>query len=82
MYDQDNIMDMGERHHHDVHSWVSPMIAFVVGATIGAWLDNTRFGIWFNNSPVVNFIYKIVKTTFWLFVAYCAVLFIYFVITG
>lgn len=82
MYDQDRIMEMGERHHHDAHSWISPMVAFIVGAAIGARLDNTRFGVWFNNSPIINAIYKIGKIAFWLFAAYCAVLFIYFVITG
>lgn len=29
-----------------------------IGYRVGRWLDSTRFGIWFNNNKVIDFIYR------------------------
>lgn len=33
-----------------------------IGYMIGAWIDNTRFGYWLNNSPVMDTVADIVRS--------------------
>lgn len=36
-------------------------LAGFLGYTIGARLDNTRFGRWFNTNPAINLLYYLTK---------------------
>ena len=49
--------------------------ATLVGATIGYALDDTRFGRWFNTSPVIGAIFSLLK----LAALFLALLYVYFV---
>jgi len=54
--------DIFEQMRQDTHpsharEFARPIIAAAIGGYIGHKLDQTRFGIWFNNNRVVNWVY-------------------------
>lgn len=75
-FNEDNIVQLTEnsQHHH------SPVVAGAIGFFIGHMLSKTRFGRWFEHSPVIGFIFFI---AFWAavgYAAFCGVTFAYFLI--
>lgn len=51
-----------------------------IGYAIGAWIDNTRFGYWLNNSPVMDTVADIVKYFLLTSVILLTILFAVFVV--
>lgn len=47
---------------------------------IGSKIDQTRFGIWFNNNSIVSFIWDLVKLILFLAVVGLVIYFFYLVI--
>ena len=59
-----------------MHDFARTATDTMIGADVGAALDNTRFGRWFNTSRIIGLIFGIVK----LGVLALVGLYIYFVI--
>ncbi|HET7637771.1 MAG TPA: hypothetical protein VFK47_03430 [Ktedonobacteraceae bacterium] len=79
--DEENIYRMANGSHGEVHEIIDPLVAGMVGSYIGAKLDQTRFGIWYNTNKTVTAIYKFMQIAAILFAIYCVGLFFYYVIT-
>jgi hypothetical protein len=52
-------------------------ISAFTGTLIGAALDNTRFGRWFNTSPTIGWIYHKLRQVFTIGVIIFVVIYIY-----
>lgn len=61
--DKDTFDDMSKPAHSS-KEFLNPFIAAIIGGYIGHKLDNTRFGHWFNNSPIIEFVLDIFKILF------------------
>jgi uncharacterized membrane protein AbrB (regulator of aidB expression) len=66
-----NPFDQPQQHHGA--TFVKVFAASFIGAVIGASLDNTRFGRWFNTSKLIGLIFKL----FGLYCVYLAGVFVY-----
>lgn len=53
----------------------------LLGAYIGHKIDQTRFGIWFNNNRIVNLAFSVGKCVLALALVFCVCDFLYFLIT-
>jgi len=72
----DNGIFDDQPHHSNLHDFARTATATMIGAAVGASLDNTRFGRWFNTSRIIGLIFDVVK----LGVLALVGLYIYFVI--
>jgi hypothetical protein len=57
-------------------------LAGFIGYWLGYKIDQTRFGIWFNNNPVIDFIWNVLVAALQLIVIGLAIYFVYLVIAG
>lgn len=55
MNSDNDIFDTAQQ--HNFGEFIRPAVAGLIGGYIGHKLDQTRFGIWFNNNRIVNRIY-------------------------
>lgn len=46
---------------HSHHAFIKAAGATVAGVAVGSMLDHTRFGRWFNTSPVIGAIFSLIK---------------------
>jgi hypothetical protein len=71
--DQNNINYVAEsgQHHY------SPVGMGLIGMVLGWLLSKTRFGQWYEASPVVGFLYWLLITAFKLFLVFCCCYFLY-----
>lgn len=55
-----NVFDQmaGQRHMSHEEEFLRPVVAAAIGGYIGHKLDQTRFGIWYNNNRVVSWFYR------------------------
>lgn len=61
---------------NDLNDFEKGFLAGFIGYWIGSLIDNTRFGIWFNNNPTVQVVLTAIKTCT---VIVIGVLFLYFI---
>lgn len=66
----------GPSHHSNASDFFKVFGATLIGAFIGASLDHTRFGRWFNTSRIIGTIFALIK----LAVIFLIGLYVYFVI--
>ena len=71
--DQDNINYVAESGQHYYH----PVEMGLFGMLIGWILSKTRFGQWYESSPVVGFFYWLLVTAFKVFLVICCCYFLY-----
>jgi hypothetical protein len=61
MYQDDNgLWDIPEPH-SNMHDFLKVAAITVAGAYVGSQLDNTRFGRWFNTSPLIGLLVKLLR---------------------
>lgn len=77
-FNEDNITHMAENGQH----YYSPVEMGLIGMGIGWILSLTRFGQWYESSPVIGFIYWAVIKAVQVFAIICCVYFLYLLLIG
>jgi uncharacterized membrane protein AbrB (regulator of aidB expression) len=67
-------------HESQFDNFIKPAGAALIGGFIGHMLSKTKFGQWFENSPVIGFIYFVILLAIIGFAAYCGFVFLYFLL--
>jgi len=77
MNSDNGVFDYQEHYDHD---FAKPAAAAFIGYAIGHQLDQTRFGIWFNQNRFVDTVYRLVGLAICSALLVMVVTFLYFLI--
>jgi hypothetical protein len=75
-------MNGSNENHDNFEDFIKTAGATMAGAYIGHKIDQTRFGVWFNNNATINVLWKLAGLLITGYFAYCFVVFLYYLVVA